>query len=218
SSRFGHPPGVYVGDTFESKRQLHDAGVHAGLRSGIHGQKDVGAFSIVMAGGYEDDIDYGDKIYFVGTGGQETVYGGPQKCDQSFEHSMNQALLKSMETQQPVRVIRGWELRSAYAPKEGFRYDGLYRVKSAEMKKGRSGFQVCVFKLRRIRDQPALPPARLVSERTPKMREKRPRDKDDEAYKPPSRSTSDRSERCRAERRPKRRVVNLADGEDEDDW
>ncbi|KAI0353642.1 hypothetical protein OH77DRAFT_572770 [Trametes cingulata] len=200
------------------RRQLHDAGVHAGLRAGIHGQKDVGAFSIVMAGGYEDDVDCGDVIYYVGTGGQETAGdGGPQKCDQSFEHSMNKALVKSIETQQPVRVIRGWELRSLYAPKEGYRYDGLYRVRSAEMKKGRSGYQVCVFKLRRISHQPPLPPARLlVSECTPRKREKRARDKDDEAYKPPSGSSTGRSGACRLGRSSKRRICLSEDEDDED--
>jgi E3 ubiquitin-protein ligase UHRF1 len=33
---------------------------------------------------------------------------------------------KSSETGNPVRVIRGYELDSEFAPWEGFRYDGLY--------------------------------------------------------------------------------------------
>jgi E3 ubiquitin-protein ligase UHRF1 len=39
-------------------------------------------------------------------------------------------LLKaSVDTQNPVRVIRGFKLPSPYAPKTGYRYDGLYLVK-----------------------------------------------------------------------------------------
>jgi E3 ubiquitin-protein ligase UHRF1 len=36
---------------------------------------------------------------------------------------------KSFETGIPVRVIRGYELDSEFAPWEGFRYDGLYICK-----------------------------------------------------------------------------------------
>lgn len=35
---------------------------------------------------------------------------------------------RSVETQNPVRVIRGFKLKSQYAPREGYRYDGLYTV------------------------------------------------------------------------------------------
>lgn len=34
----------------------------------------------------------------------------------------------SAETKNPVRVIRGYKLKSPYAPAEGYRYDGLYVV------------------------------------------------------------------------------------------
>jgi E3 ubiquitin-protein ligase UHRF1 len=39
----------------------------------------------------------------------------------------------SSETGKPVRVIRGHELESKFAPWEGFRYDGLYICKSVTL-------------------------------------------------------------------------------------
>jgi len=53
---FGHIEGIKVGDTFQSRRELADAGVHAPPMSGIWGAQE-GAYSIVLSGGYEDDID-----------------------------------------------------------------------------------------------------------------------------------------------------------------
>ena len=52
----------------------------------------------------------------------------PQSCDQSFDHKLNKTLKASVKTKNPVRVIRGFKLPSVYAPEEGYRYDGLYRV------------------------------------------------------------------------------------------
>ncbi|KAI0328302.1 hypothetical protein GY45DRAFT_1326586 [Cubamyces sp. BRFM 1775] len=163
--RFGHPPRAKVGDVFRTREELRKAGVHATPRAGIHGQRDCGAFSIVMSGVYEDDIDCGDRILYVGTGGLETPEEeGPQVADQTFEHSMNKSLLTSINTRNPVRVIRGSKLRSPFAPGEGFRYDGLYTVETAEMKKGKSGFQVCVFELKRL---PGQPPIRRTAQPSP---------------------------------------------------
>ncbi|EJD47651.1 hypothetical protein AURDEDRAFT_102357 [Auricularia subglabra TFB-10046 SS5] len=65
---------------------------------------------------------------------------------------------KSVETKNPVRVIRGYRLQSEWAPASGYRYDGLYRVEKAWMEQGlnQGGFQVCKFALKRIDGQPPL--------------------------------------------------------------
>lgn len=34
------------------------------------------------------------------------------------------ALSRNVENGKPVRVIRGYKLKSSYAPEEGYRYDG----------------------------------------------------------------------------------------------
>jgi len=69
---------------------------------------------------------------------------GPQCSDQTVENRSNQALLvwlipifylaysqflipqTSVQTKRPVRVIRGPNPNSAWAPVKGYRYDGLY--------------------------------------------------------------------------------------------
>lgn len=49
----------------------------------------------------------------------------PQSKDQTLTRG-NLALSMSVESKQPVRVIRGYKLDSPFAPEEGYRYDGMY--------------------------------------------------------------------------------------------
>ena len=53
---FGDVPGVKVGQCFKNRKALREAGIHAPLIAGIWGAQE-GACSIVLSGGYEDDID-----------------------------------------------------------------------------------------------------------------------------------------------------------------
>ena len=53
---FGDVPGVKVGQCFKNRKELREAGIHAPLMAGIWGSQE-GACSIVLSGGYEDDID-----------------------------------------------------------------------------------------------------------------------------------------------------------------
>ena len=63
----------------------------------------------------------------------------------------------SAETHKPVRVIRGYKLDSPYAPREGYRYDGLYTVERAWMAKGLTkGLLVCRYAFKRVDGQPPL--------------------------------------------------------------
>ena len=41
-----------------------------------------------------------------------------------FHSSVNLALSRNVENREPVRVIRGFKLRSPFAPEYGYRYDG----------------------------------------------------------------------------------------------
>ena len=79
---FGHIDNVKIGDLFDSRKELAAAGVHAPLMSGIWGAQE-GAYSIVLSGGYEDDIDDLDYILYTGQGGQDSP-GGKQVADQDF--------------------------------------------------------------------------------------------------------------------------------------
>jgi hypothetical protein len=66
---FGELPGVPEGTLFEDRTELSKAGVHRPRQAGICGGKGEGAESIVLSGGYEDDIDSGDVIVYTGHGG-----------------------------------------------------------------------------------------------------------------------------------------------------
>ncbi|KAG1785716.1 PUA-like domain-containing protein [Suillus plorans] len=123
---FGEYPGAPFGTTWNDRAECFHAGVHRQLEPGIHGTKEMGAFSIVVSGQYKDDKDEGDTIFYTGSGGHEP---GDRVRDQEWTDFGNEALLKSSKTSNPVRVIRGYELESEFAPWEGFRYDGLYICK-----------------------------------------------------------------------------------------
>ena len=41
---------------------LHHSAVHSGAVAGIYGTAETGCFSVVLSGGYEDDVDEGDHL------------------------------------------------------------------------------------------------------------------------------------------------------------
>jgi putative restriction endonuclease len=152
------------------RQALNEAGVHRPTQAGISGSGVEGADSIVVSGGYEDDIDAGDEIVYTGHGGNDPQTG-KQIADQALTRG-NLALAKSRVEGLPVRVVRGAHPGSLFAPPRGYRYDGLYYVADYWCEKGRSGFLIWRFKL--VRDSsvdisqpavPALPAGRDVPER-----------------------------------------------------
>lgn len=144
---FGHIPGVAVGDKFSTFAELNAAGLHRPSQGGISSAENDGADSIVVSGGYEDDMDFGDEIVYTGQGGR----------DESGKHVKNQelvrgnlALIKNELEGLPVRVIRGAHKKSSFAPISGYRYDGLYRVDSHWSETGKSGYKVWRYRLLKI--------------------------------------------------------------------
>lgn len=140
---FGHIEGTRLGQIFNSRKELSNSGIHAPLMHGIWGRAQEGACSIVLSGGYEDDIDKLDYILYTGQGGQDAP-GGNQVADQEFTRG-NKGLMLSKEYRLPVRVTRGFQVENG--PEEGYRYDGLYYVTEYERVRGKSGFYVCRFYL-----------------------------------------------------------------------
>lgn len=132
-----------VGSIFESRKALSDAGIHGPPMHGIWGRQKEGACSIVMSGGYEDDIDELDYILYTGHGGQD-IPGGKQIKDQEFIEG-NQALKLSFENNLPIRVTRGSQIKNG--PPDGYRYDGVYYINHVERVIGKSGYFVCRFHL-----------------------------------------------------------------------
>lgn len=102
---FGHAPGYPEGSTFNSRTELSRARVHMPIQAGITGSEREGAESIVLSGGYEDDVDYGDEVVYTGHGGRDP-HTGRQIHDQPFSRG-NRALALSKQNGLPVRVIRG---------------------------------------------------------------------------------------------------------------
>ncbi|MFC1914889.1 YDG/SRA domain-containing protein [Chloroflexota bacterium] len=146
----GHVLGVKVGQTFPDRKALHAANVHRGLMNGIAPQ---GA-SIVLSGGYIDDEDDGDEIKYTGEGGRNPN-SGRQISDQSFTGG-NYNLAHNASIGNPIRVIRGHQLHSPFAPSKGYRYDGLYRIDNYWSEQGRDGFLVWRYRLIRIEEQPPI--------------------------------------------------------------
>ncbi|KAF8442195.1 PUA-like domain-containing protein [Boletus edulis BED1] len=143
---FGHIPGYKSGYHFKDRQALMDSGVHVPPQSGIYGDSSPGggAFSVCLASGkYEDDVDYGNKITY------------KQIAHQSFDKHENKALYISYKTKKPVRVTRSENKYNQWAPSSGYEYDGLYVVDSATMKRGKAGFRMCFFELRRLENNDA---------------------------------------------------------------
>ena len=139
---FGHIDGTSVGQVFASREELSKAGIHKPLMAGIWGSQE-GACSIVLSGGYEDDIDNLDHIIYTGQGGQN-IPGGKQIADQKFTKG-NKGLKLSCDYNLPIRVTRSSRIKNG--PEKGYRYDGLYYVKSLERVKGERGFYIFRFHL-----------------------------------------------------------------------
>jgi len=140
---FGHVDKVKIGQVFKDRSALSKAGVHGPTMHGIWGRENEGACSIVLSGGYEDDIDELDYIFYTGQGGQD-IPGGKQVSDQEFVRG-NKALMLSSKYSLPVRVSRGYQIKNG--PTKGYRYDGLYYVNKFERVKGKSGYYICRFHL-----------------------------------------------------------------------
>jgi DUF2075 family protein len=136
---------VVIGSLFPNRKALREAGIHRPLQAGICGTGETGAESIVLNGGYEDDIDSRDEIIYTGHGGNDPS-SGKQVADQTLTGT-NLSLVRSCEWGLPVRVVRGWREPGGLGPKAGYRYDGLYRVSEYWEERGRSGFKVWRYRL-----------------------------------------------------------------------
>ncbi|XP_071548103.1 E3 ubiquitin-protein ligase UHRF1-like [Panulirus ornatus] len=172
-NHFGPVPGIEVGTSWKFRLQASEAGVHRPHVAGIHGRENEGAYSIVLSGGYEDDEDNGDSFTYTGSGGRDLSGNkrtAEQSCDQQLTRmnralalncnvplSKNGAEAKDWKGGKPVRVIRNSKGRkhSDFAPEEGNRYDGIYKIVKYWQEKGRSGFKVWRYLLRRDDPTPA---------------------------------------------------------------
>ncbi|MEV5430599.1 YDG/SRA domain-containing protein [Streptomyces sp. NPDC052701] len=166
---FGAVPGVDVGQPFTDRRALAAARVHRPNQSGICGTAEQGAESIVVSGGYEDDEDYGDVIVYTGQGGRDPDTGR-QIRDQELTRG-NAALVTSLTTGTPVRVVRGAGGEPKYSPTTGLRYDGLFRVEDYWAEHGRSGYLVWRYRLTQLPQTAAASQPTMPAPREPEGRQ-----------------------------------------------
>lgn len=159
---FGEITNYPEGSQFDSRASLSKAGVHRQTMAGISGTPDEGADSIVLSGGYEDDEDSGDEIVYTGHGGRDQN-SGRQIADQQFTRG-NAALARNKVLGLPVRVVRGSQLDSPYAPETGYRFDGLYYVDEYFEATGTAGFKVWRYRLVK-NDRQRRPPLKDGQER-----------------------------------------------------
>jgi len=174
-NHFGPIPGVAVGQTWLMRIQVSEDGVHRPPVGGIAGTAKEGCQSIVLAGGYEDDEDNGDSFTYTGSGGRD-LSGNKRTAEQSSDQKLdrsNGAIARNCKASfndktggdagdkwregKPIRVVRNWKGKkhSEYAPEEGNRYDGIYKVVRYWPSKGKSGFVVWRYELRRDDPCPA---------------------------------------------------------------
>ena len=177
---FGPIPGVEVGQTWKFRKQCSESGIHRPPMAGISGNTRTGSQSIVISGGYKDDVDDGDTFLYSGSGGRDASetgsrIGNGQSFDQSLTKSnaalamtmfstlkdpekldANGAVADNWRNSRPVRVVRSDKMKySKYAPAEGFRYDGIYKLFRYWPEKGKDGFIIYRYEFRRDDPSPA---------------------------------------------------------------
>lgn len=146
---YGHVAGQPVNKAYPNRRALVDVYLHRPPMAGIWGGAD-GAESVVVSGGYSDDVDYGDVIIYTGEGGNDPATGH-QVADQTLTKG-NLGLAVSCNEGFPVRVIRGSNGDKTHSPAVGFRYDGLFRVADYWHATGLDGFRIWRYRLEKLPD------------------------------------------------------------------
>ncbi|RXN07911.1 E3 ubiquitin- ligase UHRF2 isoform X1 [Labeo rohita] len=146
SNHYGPVPGVPVGTTWKFRVQVSEAGVHRPHVGGIHGRSNDGSYSLVLAGGFEDEVDRGDEFTYTGSGGRDLSGNkriGEHSFDQTLTH-MNRALALNCDA--PLNDKDGAESRNWRAGKPVVKY-------WPEI--GKCGFLVWRYLLRRDDVEPA---------------------------------------------------------------
>ncbi|KAJ2468545.1 hypothetical protein GGI02_003668 [Coemansia sp. RSA 2322] len=172
----GSIPGVHVGQSWRFRIHVSGAGVHRPPVGGIAGSSTVPAVSIVLAGGYPEDEDRGDEFTYTGSGGYDLSGNKRVAKVQTFDQELtrqnrslalacaaeideeNGATAMDWKMSSPIRVCRSYKIAKKhpeYAPAEGVRYDGLYRIAKYWKEKGESGHYVWRYLFRRDDPEPA---------------------------------------------------------------
>lgn len=146
--------GLTPGDWFPRVVIANFKGAHSGGMRGICGDPERGAFSIVVSGQYDEDLDEGDVLYYSGEAADKN-----ENPHEVIARATNDSLMESYGNRRPVRVLRSaskGERHRHYSPACGIRYDGLYRVVTVQNRHNAKGGLYQRFKLRRLDGQEGL--------------------------------------------------------------
>ncbi|KAK4518744.1 uncharacterized protein ATC70_008966 [Mucor velutinosus] len=144
----GKIPGVRVGQTWATRSLMTEWGVHRSPVMRVAGNGRVGAVSIVLTYGVIEDPDDGDEFICSGVGGfpkHRSVFSNAELESQELTRSnlllaltcntpvnaVNGGRALDWRKSQPIRVCRSSTLKALhpeFAPAEGFRYDGEYKI------------------------------------------------------------------------------------------
>ncbi|RDW85413.1 hypothetical protein BP5796_03738 [Coleophoma crateriformis] len=170
----GPIPGIEVGQSWRYRACCGGDGVHRPPIAGIAGSASGGgAVSIVLSDGYPEDKDFGDTFTYTGSGGRDL--SGKRVATQSFhqeltrenlalamtcdaEPSEDGAVARDWRKSLGVRVIRSFKLKRMhpkFAPEDGYRYDGIYKLVKYGPGEGTFGFTVYRYEFRRDDAAPA---------------------------------------------------------------
>ncbi|KAI8636143.1 PUA-like domain-containing protein [Parasitella parasitica] len=173
----GKIPGVSVGQTWATKELLAEWGVHRAPSKQMIGNSKVGTVSILLAYGIIEDRDDGDEFIYSGLGRnskKKSVHSNKQIGPQTLENgniylaitcnapvdAKRGARAINWRDSQPIRVCRASTFKAIhpeFAPAEGFRYDGEYKiVKYWPYTEPTTGNVIWKFLFRR--DDPEMPP------------------------------------------------------------
>ncbi|KAL6718268.1 hypothetical protein ACLMJK_004356 [Lecanora helva] len=152
SKNFGHN-GLRIGQWWPLRISALKDGAHGAMQAGIAGNQDDGAFSIVISGGYEGmDEDNGDTVYYSGSNSHDN-----KEAEAQISVS-TQSMLTSYERNRSIRVLRSAKGNATFAPKAGFRYDGLYNITNVDRRAvNQKGGAYVRFKLERKAGQEPIP-------------------------------------------------------------
>jgi hypothetical protein len=122
-------------------------GAHGNVQGGIAAGPE-GAYSVILSGKDYPNLDYGDDVHYCGT-----ALDSVQAIQLGEPTANTKSLIKSIETQNPIRLLRNSNLPAdnIYQPKSGIRYDGLYTCVSQTTLDARK--QLIRFRLRRMPGQ-----------------------------------------------------------------
>ncbi|KAI9736258.1 MAG: hypothetical protein M1834_001144 [Cirrosporium novae-zelandiae] len=140
--------GLEIGAWFATRRCASRDGAHGTGMTGIDGTSPDGAYAVILAMHSDLDVDLGDTIYYTAPHAEDNT-----DPTTPTETAGARALLRSLETQNPIRVIRSSSGSSKYGPSAGSRYDGLYRVSSYDIRHNTLGGAYWRFVLLRLPDQ-----------------------------------------------------------------